>query len=295
MPREATKYKVDEQEASLWLYVDRRLGSPEFFIQLHRIPGAKLKDFGPGVHVDSERATLVAQDFCIVWKGKTVPKELVPYLAPIASKQYAPSSGWFRFEPRSHRLTSFGTYHSTNPWGVTFDDWGQHMASHPIFASAFHALDPPYPQQHPKPAGLRAYSGVCGQEFINFKTFPADMQGQFIKVRYKPTNRVEIHKWNEYEFGYDEQYVGDLIFSTNLSFIPVDLRYAGYRPQFFFRTTDVTGDIKLPDGVEMVMPGDNITMEIELIVPIAIEEQLRFAVREGGRTIGAGVVTEIIE
>ena len=88
----ATQYKVGEQEAILWLYVDRRLGEPEFFIQLHRIPGAKLKDFGPGVHVDSERATLVAQDFCIVWKGKTIPKELVPYLAPIASKQYAPST-----------------------------------------------------------------------------------------------------------------------------------------------------------------------------------------------------------
>ncbi|MDA1016696.1 MAG: GDSL-type esterase/lipase family protein, partial [Planctomycetota bacterium] len=61
------------------------------------------------------------------------------------------NSGWFRFQPRTQRLTSFGTYHSTNPWGVTFDDWGQHLASHPIFASAFHALDPPLPQQHPKP------------------------------------------------------------------------------------------------------------------------------------------------
>lgn len=135
------------------------------------------------------------------------------------------NSGWFRFEPRKHRLTSFGTYHSTNPWGVTFDDWGRHVASHPIFAAAFHALDPPYPQQHPKPVGLRAYSGTCGQEFVDFDTFPEEMQGGFIKVRYKPTNRVEIHKWNEYEFGYDEEYVGDLIFSTNLSFIPVDIRF----------------------------------------------------------------------
>jgi len=71
--------------------------------------------------------------------------------------------------------------------------------------------------------------------------------------------------------------------------------FNGYRPQFYFRTTDVTGDCKLPDGVEMVMPGDNITMEIELIVPIAMEQGLRFAIREGGRTVGAGVVAEVIE
>lgn len=135
------------------------------------------------------------------------------------------NSGWFRFEPRSQRLTSFGTYHSTNPWGVTFDDWGQHVASHPIYAAAFHSLDPPYPVQHPKPVGLQAYSGTCGQEFVDFKTFPDELQGGFIKVRYKPTNRVEIHKWNETQFGYEEEYVSDLIFSTNLSFIPVDLRY----------------------------------------------------------------------
>ncbi|MBC8351637.1 MAG: c-type cytochrome [Planctomycetes bacterium] len=135
------------------------------------------------------------------------------------------NSGWFRFEPRSQRLTSFGTYHSTNPWGVTFDDWGQHVASHPIYAAAFHSLDPPYPQQHPKPVGLQAYSGTCGQEFVDFKTFPEELQGGFIKVRYKPTNRVEIHKWVETDFGFNEEYVSDLIFSTNLSFIPVDLRY----------------------------------------------------------------------
>jgi elongation factor Tu len=71
--------------------------------------------------------------------------------------------------------------------------------------------------------------------------------------------------------------------------------FAGYRPQFYFRTTDVTGSIKLPDGVEMVMPGDNISMEVELITPIAMEEQLRFAIREGGRTVGAGVVAKINE
>ena len=71
--------------------------------------------------------------------------------------------------------------------------------------------------------------------------------------------------------------------------------FNGYRPQFYFRTTDVTGDIKLPEGVEMCMPGDNIQMEISLITPIAIEEGLRFAIREGGRTVGAGVVTAIKE
>ncbi|MCR4443106.1 MAG: elongation factor Tu, partial [Peptococcaceae bacterium] len=71
--------------------------------------------------------------------------------------------------------------------------------------------------------------------------------------------------------------------------------FNGYRPQFYFRTTDVTGVVTLPEGVEMCMPGDNIKMTIELITPIAIEEGLRFAIREGGRTVGAGVVTTIIE
>jgi elongation factor Tu len=71
--------------------------------------------------------------------------------------------------------------------------------------------------------------------------------------------------------------------------------FANYRPQFYFRTTDVTGTIELPSGVEMVMPGDDIDMTVELITPIAMEEELRFAIREGGRTVGAGVVTKIIE
>ena len=135
------------------------------------------------------------------------------------------NSGWFRFDPPSQRLTSFGSYPSTNPWGVTFDDWGQHVASHPIFAAAHHALDPPYPTQHPRPTGLRAYSGTCGQEFVDFANFPEELQGGYIKARYKPTNRIEIHKWVEGEFGFDEEYVSDLIFSTNLSFIPVDIRF----------------------------------------------------------------------
>jgi elongation factor Tu len=69
--------------------------------------------------------------------------------------------------------------------------------------------------------------------------------------------------------------------------------FKGYRPQFYFRTTDVTGDITLPDGVEMVMPGDNVTMQVKLITPIAMEKAMRFAIREGGRTVGAGRVTDI--
>ncbi|HEV2074998.1 MAG TPA: EF-Tu/IF-2/RF-3 family GTPase, partial [Thermoleophilaceae bacterium] len=71
--------------------------------------------------------------------------------------------------------------------------------------------------------------------------------------------------------------------------------FNGYRPQFYFRTTDVTGVANLPEGTEMVMPGDNVTMEIELIQPIAMDQGLRFAIREGGRTVGSGVVTEVIE
>ena len=71
--------------------------------------------------------------------------------------------------------------------------------------------------------------------------------------------------------------------------------FKGYRPQFYFRTTDVTGSVQLPAGAEMVMPGDNVSLEIELITPIACEEGLRFAIREGGKTVGAGVVTKILE
>ena len=71
--------------------------------------------------------------------------------------------------------------------------------------------------------------------------------------------------------------------------------FPGYRPQFYLRTTDVTGAVVLPEGVEMVMPGDNVSMDVELIAPVAMEEQLRFAIREGGRTVGAGVVTKIVE
>jgi elongation factor Tu len=71
--------------------------------------------------------------------------------------------------------------------------------------------------------------------------------------------------------------------------------FSGYRPQFYFRTTDVTGSITLPEGVEMVMPGDNVSVEGELLQPIAMEEGLRFAIREGGHTVGAGVVSSILK
>ena len=71
--------------------------------------------------------------------------------------------------------------------------------------------------------------------------------------------------------------------------------FTNYRPQFYFRTTDVTGIVELPQGTEMVMPGDNVTIDVSLIVPIAMEEKLRFAIREGGRTVGSGVVVSITE
>ena len=71
--------------------------------------------------------------------------------------------------------------------------------------------------------------------------------------------------------------------------------FTNYRPQFYFRTTDVTGMVALPEGTEMVMPGDNVAMDVELIAPIAMDEGLRFAIREGGRTVGAGVVSKVIE
>jgi len=71
--------------------------------------------------------------------------------------------------------------------------------------------------------------------------------------------------------------------------------FNGYRPQFYFRTTDVTGSVQLPAGTEMVMPGDNVEMEVTLLTPIAMEKELRFAIREGGRTVGAGVISEILE
>lgn len=137
----------------------------------------------------------------------------------------AANSAWFRYSPASQGLITFGSYPNTNPWGVTFSDWGHHVASHPIFASAFHATNPVFPEQHPKASGIPAYSGVCGHEFVDYPMWPEEMQGGFVKVRYKPTNRVEIHKWVEKDDHFEEEYVSDLIFSENLSFIPVDLKY----------------------------------------------------------------------
>jgi len=137
----------------------------------------------------------------------------------------ADNSAWFLFRPETHRLQSFGSYPNTNPWGVTFDDWGYHVASHPVFAAAFHAPNAPYPEQHPRAAGLPAYSGVCGHEFVDFSFWPEEMQGGFVKVRYKPSNRVEMHQWVEKEDHFEEVYQGDIIYSSNLSFIPVDLKY----------------------------------------------------------------------
>ena len=88
-------------------------------------------------------------------------------------------------------------------------------------------------------------------------------------------------------------FTSPLLFSFSPSLIPY--LFKGYRSQFYFRTTDVTGACELPEGTEMVMPGDNVQMEVTLIHPIAMEEGLRFAIREGGRTVGAGVVAKIIE
>lgn len=143
-----------------------------------------------------------------------------PY-GPVRAK----NSSWFLYRPSDQRLTAFGGYPNTNPWGVTYDDWGHHVASHPIYANAFHATNPPYPQQHPSAGKLPAYSGVCGHDFVDFAMWPEELQGGFIKARYKPTNRVEIHKWIQKDDHFEEEYVSDLIFSENLSFIPVDLRF----------------------------------------------------------------------
>ncbi len=153
----------------------------------------------------------------------------------------AKNSAWFRYRPSTHRLTTFGAYPNTNPWGVTFDDWGNHVASHPIFATAFHATNSPYPEQHPKASGIPAYSGTCGHEFVDFDFWPEELQGGFVKARYKPNNRIEIHKWVEKGDRFEEQYQGDLIFSRNLSFIPVDI---GFGPRGALYVCDWYNPIK---------------------------------------------------
>lgn len=142
------------------------------------------------------------------------------------------NSAWFRYTPQTGRLVAFGSYPNTNPWGVAFDDWGNHVASHPIFANAFHATNPPYPRQHPPATGLPAYSGTCGHDFVDFPFWPEEMRGGFIKARYKPTNKIEFHQWIRKDDHYAEEFVFDLIFSTNLSFIPVDVGF-GQRGDFY--------------------------------------------------------------
>jgi len=151
------------------------------------------------------------------------------------------NSGWFRFTPATQRLVAFGNYPSTNPWGVTFDDWGNHVASHPIFANAFHATNPPYPTQHPAAGKLPGYSGTCGQMFVDFPGWPEEMQGGFLKARYKPTNRIEIHRWIQKADHFEEEYVSDLLFSQNLSFIPVDV---GFGPRGDFYVCDWYNPVK---------------------------------------------------
>jgi azurin/glucose/arabinose dehydrogenase len=137
----------------------------------------------------------------------------------------ARNSSWFQLNPTTQRLTLFGSYPNTNPWGVTFTAWGHHVASHPIFASAFHATNPPFPAQHVEARGLPAYSGTCGHEFVDHPLWPRELQGKMIKARYKPTNRIEIHDWKQVGDRFEEAYVSDMVFSTNLSFIPVDLKF----------------------------------------------------------------------
>ncbi len=138
----------------------------------------------------------------------------------------ARDSSFYRFRPATQRLIAFGNYYSTNPWGLTFDEWGQHLGSHPVFASAVHALNAPYPDIH-VPAGefFPAYSGTCGQEFIFTRSFPDELQGCFARVRYKPVNTVELHRWVEKDTHYEEERIGHVLQSANLSFIPVDVRF----------------------------------------------------------------------
>ncbi|HEY1049713.1 MAG TPA: PVC-type heme-binding CxxCH protein, partial [Prosthecobacter sp.] len=144
-----------------------------------------------------------------------------PY-GPVRARE----SSFFRYTPGTGRLLAFGGYLSTNPWGITFDDWGFHVGSHPVFASAVHALNAPYPQIH-VPAGsyFPAYSGTCGQEFLTSSHWPADLRKKhFMRVRYKPTNEVELHEWVEHDTHFEEKKVGSVFQSTNLSFIPVDIQ-----------------------------------------------------------------------
>ncbi len=143
-----------------------------------------------------------------------------PY-GPVRARE----SSFFRFDTHTLRLQAFGSYMSTNPWGICFDDWGFHVGSHPVFAEAVHALNPAYPDIH-VPAGnyFPAYSGTCGQEFLHNAHWGKDFKNHFARVRYKPTNEVELHEWVEKDSHFEEKKVGQIFQSTDLSFIPVDCR-----------------------------------------------------------------------
>jgi len=183
-------------------------------------------------------------DFIWTPEGDLLMRESIFHHSQVETK-FGPvrtqNSAWFRYTPRTRQLVAFGSYPNTNPWGVAFDDWGNHVASHPIFANAFHATNPPYPEQHPPATGLPAYSGTCGHDFVDFPFWPEEMQGGFIKARYKPTNKIEFHKWIRKDDHYAEEFVFDLIFSTNLSFIPVDV---GFGPRGDFYICDWYNPVK---------------------------------------------------
>jgi elongation factor Tu len=140
---------------------------------------------------------------------------------------------------------------------------------------------------------------VCTGVEMFRKTLDEGRAGDNIGVLLRGTKREEVER------GQVVAHPGSILPHTHFSSEVYVLKkeeggrhtpfFTGYRPQFYFRTTDVTGDIKLPEGVEMVMPGDNVTMEVKLIAPIAMEEGLRFAIREGGRTVASGVIVKVIE
>lgn len=137
----------------------------------------------------------------------------------------ARDSSFFRYNPATQKLIAFGSYMSTNPWGLTFDDWGFHVGSHPVFAEAVHALNAPYPDQHvPAGAYFPAYSGTCGHEFLHNAHWGKEFHNHFARVRYKPTNEIELHEWVEKDTHFEEKKVGQILQSSNLSFIPVDCR-----------------------------------------------------------------------
>lgn len=143
-----------------------------------------------------------------------------PY-GPVRARE----SSFFRFDTHTQRLQAFGSYMSTNPWGICFDDWGFHMGSHPVFAEAVHALNPAYPDQHvPAGAYFPAYSGTCGQEFLHNTHWGQEFHNHFARVRYKPTNEVEFHEWVEKDSHFEEKKVGQILQSSDLSFIPVDCK-----------------------------------------------------------------------